>query len=75
MALGRFQGEGGFKKIVFLYERTRHLYENKERHAQNEAKTKLKTGSFLVKLRAFCARNCTNLTPNGAKTAHLGQGK
>ena len=49
LALRRFQGEEGFKKIVFLYERSRYLYENKEGHVQNEAKTKLKTRSFLVR--------------------------
>jgi len=48
LALRRFQGEEGFKKIVFLYERSRHLYENKEGDVQNEAKTKLKTNCFLL---------------------------
>jgi hypothetical protein len=49
LALRRFQGEEGFKKIVSLYERSRHLYENKEGDVQNEAKTKLKTHCFLLK--------------------------
>jgi hypothetical protein len=48
-ALRRFQGEEGFKKIVFLYERSRHLYENKEGDVQNEAKTNLKMSWFLTK--------------------------
>ena len=50
LALRRFQAEEGFKKIVFLYERSRHLHENKEWDVQNEAKTKLKTSCFLTKL-------------------------
>jgi len=41
LALPRSRGEGGFKKSVFLYERTRHFYENKEGHVQNEPKNKL----------------------------------
>jgi len=49
-ALGRFPAEGNFKKDCFLYERTRHLYENKEGHAQNEAKTKLKTCCFAARI-------------------------
>jgi len=49
LALRRFQGEEGFKKIVFLYERSRHLYENKGGRIQNEAKTKLKMHCFLLK--------------------------
>ena len=47
-SLRRFHGEEGSKKIVFLYERTRHLYENKEGYAENEAKTKLKTCCFVA---------------------------
>jgi len=58
LALRRFRGEGGFKKIVFLYERTRHLYENKEGHVQNEAKTKLKTSRFLTGIAAKNTRIC-----------------
>jgi hypothetical protein len=50
LALRRFQGEEGFKKIVFLYERSRYLYENKEGNVQNEAKTKLKTSWFLTQM-------------------------
>jgi len=49
LAVRRFQGKEDFKKTVFLYERTRHLYENKEGHVQNEAKTKLKMSCFLAK--------------------------
>jgi len=48
-ALRRFHREEGFKKIVFLYERSQYLYENKEVHVKNEAKTKLKTCCFLAK--------------------------
>jgi len=50
LALRKFHREGGFNKIMFLYERTRYLYENKEGHVQNEAKTKLKTRCFLTKI-------------------------
>ena len=50
LALRRSQAEEGFKEIVFLYERSRHLCENKEGHVQNEPKTKLKTSCFLTKL-------------------------
>jgi hypothetical protein len=59
LALRRFQGEEGFKKIVFSYERSRHLYENKEGSVQNEAKTKLKMHCFLLK------RGQTNLRAAG----------
>jgi len=65
LALRRLRGEEGFKKIVFLYERSRYLYENKEGHVKNEAKTKLKTRRFLAEIATKNAKSGRFLAKEG----------